>query len=150
MAKDISERIEMIMKHFKENRNTFSKKIGLTNNVTIGRIINEDRKPSFDILNKIAVNYPEVDCNWLLTGKGKLIKEEKNVIVNSSTNDLNVIETLEFLLKHNETFLKDKSFKNYIKMNMEYLLIDEERDKKKKAIEELSKIASEKAKRENK
>lgn len=60
------------MIHLGLNKNSFSKAIGLSNNVTIGRIINEDREPSFDILTKIIQTYGSINANWLLTGEGEM------------------------------------------------------------------------------
>lgn len=54
------------------NTNSFSKAIGLTNSVTIGRIINEEREPSFQILNRIIVTFGNINANWLISGKGEM------------------------------------------------------------------------------
>lgn len=67
------ERIEMIMEYYSLNKNTFSKEIRMSNNVTIGRIINEHRKPSTATLNRIVKRFPEIDYDWLLTGKGQML-----------------------------------------------------------------------------
>lgn len=75
------------------NVNSFSKAIGLTNNVTIGRIINEDREPSFQILNKIILTFGSVNANWLLTGKGE--------IFDSSTDNKGGIKNPQQLFKSN-------------------------------------------------
>lgn len=72
MKNSISSRIRLIINQLDMNINSFSKAIGLSNNVTIGRIINEDREPSFQILNKIILKFGSIDANWLLTGKGKM------------------------------------------------------------------------------
>lgn len=61
------------MEYLGMNKNSLSKAIGLTNNVTIGRIINEEREPSFEILKKIIQTFGSVNATWLLTGEGKMI-----------------------------------------------------------------------------
>ncbi len=139
---EVSERIKMIIDYYGENKNTFSKKIGLSNNVTIGRIINENRKPSYEILSKIATNYPEINTKWLLVGEGEMINNENP----TSKQDLSTVSLLEILVDKNEELLRDESFKSYIKMNMEYLMIDEVREKKKQALIELREIAYKKLK----
>lgn len=77
MKNSVSYRIRLIMSEFGYNKNSFSKKIGLSNNVTIGRIINEDRSPSYDVLYKIIQTFGNIDAEWLLTGAGKMYKSDK-------------------------------------------------------------------------
>lgn len=86
----VSDRIEAIMRHFGKNKNSFSSDIGLTNNVTIGRIVNENRNPSFEVLQKIAIAYPEVNFNWLLTGEGSMLKNDNSEAVLTPVNYLKV------------------------------------------------------------
>lgn len=69
----ISERIEIVIKELGLNKNSFSKAIGLGNNVTIGRIINEKRDPSFEVLQKIIQTFGHtINAKWLLTGEGEM------------------------------------------------------------------------------
>ena len=68
----IGTRLLALIIRLDENQNSFSKKIGLTNNVTIGRIIKENRKPSGEVLAKIVQTYGSVNTNWLLVGKGPM------------------------------------------------------------------------------
>lgn len=69
----VSERINLIINHLKLNKNSFSKAIGLSNNVTIGKILNDKRSPSFDILTKIIQTYDCINSHWLLTGEGEML-----------------------------------------------------------------------------
>ncbi len=68
------ERIEKVIEHFGLNKNSFSREIGLSNNVTIGRIIKQKRNPSYGTLRKITNRFPEINYEWLLTGHGEMIK----------------------------------------------------------------------------
>ena len=52
------ERIKFIMEKEGYNKNSFSYAIGMTNNVTITRLINEKRKPSPNTCAKIAQRLP--------------------------------------------------------------------------------------------
>lgn len=72
----VAERIARLIDSLGMSKNSFSKAIGLDNNVTIGRIINENRQPSFDILHRIIQTFGNVDGNWLLTGDGSMFKSE--------------------------------------------------------------------------
>ena len=75
------------------NKSSFSKKIGISNNVTIHRIINEDRKPSFEVLDKILLTFGSLNANWLMKGDGSMFLSEGdlkdgnvNLKVNPSIN----------------------------------------------------------------
>lgn len=72
----VNDRIEQVMLHYSLNKNSFSKRIGLTNNVTIGNIVGGRRsKPSYDVLTKIMETFPEVNPHWLMTGEGEMISK---------------------------------------------------------------------------
>jgi len=80
------ERIEKVIEHLGLNKNSFSKEIGLSNNVTIGRIIKQKRTPSSGTLRKISNRFPEISYEWLLTGSGDMIKSRsKSKQKNQST-----------------------------------------------------------------
>lgn len=68
-------RIDELMTYFGLNKNSFSKEIGLTNNVTIGRILNEDRDPSPKTVKMILDRFPQVNPNWLKFGEVPMIIE---------------------------------------------------------------------------
>ena len=56
----------------------FALKIGV-NKATISHILSGRNKPSIDFIYKLLLNYPELDANWLVVGKGNmLINNEKN------------------------------------------------------------------------
>lgn len=72
LSNKISNRIGTLIDALGMNKNTFSKEIGLENNVTIGRIVNEDRSPSYEVINKILQTFGSVNANWLITGNGDM------------------------------------------------------------------------------
>ena len=67
------------------NKNSFSAAIGLSNNVTITRIINEHRSPSKATCEKIVKAFPKYNIDWLL-------KEEGEMMRNNYTNNVNVTD----------------------------------------------------------
>lgn len=69
------ERIQKIMDEEGLNKNSFSKAIGISNNVTITRIINEKRSPSRSTCEKIVAAFPKYSINWLLTGEGNMLTD---------------------------------------------------------------------------
>ncbi|MCC5928772.1 MAG: hypothetical protein JJU28_05965 [Cyclobacteriaceae bacterium] len=38
------------------------------------------KKPGFDLLNSILLNYPDVNSEWLLTGKGSMMRNEIEIL----------------------------------------------------------------------
>lgn len=89
------ERIQKIMDEEGLNKNSFSKAIGISNNVTITRIINEKRSPSKSTCEKIVAAFPKYSINWLLTGEGEMINQsptpiQTNAHVAENLNYMNV------------------------------------------------------------
>lgn len=73
------ERVQYIMEKEGYNKNSFSTAIGISNNVTITRIINEKRNPSKATCQKIIDRFPQYSFDWLFSGTGEMIKENKTV-----------------------------------------------------------------------
>lgn len=73
------ERVQYIMEKEGYNKNSFSTAIGISNNVTITRIINEKRNPSKATCQKIIDRFPQYNFDWLFSGTGEMIKEDKTV-----------------------------------------------------------------------
>lgn len=69
------ERIQKIMDKEGLNKNSFSKAIGISNNVTITRIINEKRSPSRSTCEKIVTAFPKYNLTWILTGEGNMLTD---------------------------------------------------------------------------
>lgn len=72
------ERVQYIMETEGFNKNSFSAAIGINNNVTITRIINERRNPSHSTCEKIISRFPKYNLEWLEFGTGNMINENKN------------------------------------------------------------------------
>ena len=43
----------------------------------ISHILSGRNKPGFDFLEAMAVHYPQVSMDWLLTGKGRMYKDRR-------------------------------------------------------------------------
>lgn len=99
------ERIKAIMNHYNLSVNAFAAKIS-ANQVTINQQMNGDRKVSLDTILKIVNSFDLISSQWLLTGKGEMLKsssskEESSPITNERL--LSIIEsqqrTIESLSK---------------------------------------------------
>lgn len=67
------ERIQLIMDREGLNKNSFSKQIGLSSNVTITRLINEKRDASPETCRKIVLRFPQYNYEWVLKGQGEML-----------------------------------------------------------------------------
>ncbi|BAX79059.1 S24 family peptidase [Labilibaculum antarcticum] len=75
---DISLRISELLLEKKLNKRSFSALLGYSD-VAIGKIINGKSKPKFEMLESLINAFPDINPNWLLTGKGEmLLSEEEN------------------------------------------------------------------------
>lgn len=76
----INERIDLLIKQLKMNKNSFSNHIGLSNSTTISNIIGGRKSfPSFDILEKIILSIDGINIEWLMIGKGQMFKEKSQI-----------------------------------------------------------------------
>ena len=76
---NVSYRLTQIIEHFADgNEKRFAESIGVKpaviNNYTKGK---QQSKPGFEVLHKIIEAYPEVNIEWLLNGKGEMLKGRK-------------------------------------------------------------------------
>lgn len=74
------ERVKYIMEAEGLNKNSFSAALGISNNVTITRLINEKRTPSKATCQKILARFPQYSHEWLLNGEGDIYVSEVPVI----------------------------------------------------------------------
>lgn len=115
----IGSRIEQLILYLGKNKSSFSNIIGLSNNVTIGRIIKENRKPSFDVLSKIIEKYPRVNPTWLLTGEGEMIKES-----NTTLDQLSLKELAQLVSTHEHELMEVKIFTDIIEKRVAKKLVE--------------------------
>lgn len=132
------------MSTYSLNKNSFSAIIGLKNNVTIGRIINENRRPSQKILQMILTNFSNIDANWLLSGSGEMYKKPfdnkaENILLSKMSGTDNVKKMsgkmsskmsgkMSGNLDSSQLTHEDQESQLIINKQMVQLLIDETKD----------------------
>jgi len=93
------DRIKIIIEELGLNVTSFSKKIGLSNNVTIGRIIKEKRNPSYETIEAIVREF-KVNANWIFTGRGDIFQSQNEQRIINIENTLNqLIKKLDKIQK---------------------------------------------------
>lgn len=113
MHSSIGQRIKRIIDNEGLNINSFSKYIGLNNNVTIGRIISENRKPGYEVLNRIILTYgSKYNTDWIITGRGNMLIKPGSHFTGTSKIDDKLSESYV-------EYQKQKSSKKVTDLNKE-------------------------------
>jgi transcriptional regulator with XRE-family HTH domain len=72
------ERLTHILKTYQISASKLADMMGVQRS-GVSHILSGRNKPSFDFLQRLLEHFPEVDANWLLTGKGKAFLDEPDV-----------------------------------------------------------------------
>ena len=72
-----AKRIQEIVDYYGMSYNSFAISIGMLNGTSIKRIVDDNRNPQNQTLNKILSAYPEINMHWINTGEGTMIKGDK-------------------------------------------------------------------------
>ena len=89
-----SQRIELFLKHKGLKKNSLAKSLGYKNGTVFYHINSGRNGISADLAKRIAEVYPEVNQNWFLTGKGKMLLSD-----DTETNE-KLVEKIYFLERH--------------------------------------------------
>jgi len=74
----VGERLDAIIRHYRLNKNTFSKMIGLSDNSLISRIINDPKRGmTLELIKRIAIAFPDVNLKWLITNEGEIVSKSE-------------------------------------------------------------------------
>ncbi|MEM9687222.1 MAG: helix-turn-helix transcriptional regulator [Bacteroidota bacterium] len=108
----VNERVQQLIDHYKLNRSSFSKAIGLSNNMTVTNIVGgRKNNPSYEVLRKIAATFP-VNPSWLLMGKAPMLLD--GTAAPESDEDSEVDTIAKAILKFPEKFEKNLIFAKYL------------------------------------
>ena len=107
----INDRIQQIIDHYNLNKNSFSKKIGLSGSMTITNIVSGRKsKPSYDVLRKIAETFP-INLTWLILGKGSMLLDTGDELESYDFEVDNIVNTI---MRSPEKFEKNPIFAKYL------------------------------------
>ena len=96
---DVSKRILKVISEKKVSASKFASTIDVKRS-NLSHILSRRNKPSIDFLHKIKKAYPEIDLNWLITGKK--LKKDSNFVEPEVSNIDSVI-----------VFFNDGSYKKF-------------------------------------
>jgi hypothetical protein len=76
MITDIAFRIGKYITHLQVSRREFAHRLGYSSSEKINRLFREGgAKPGFDIIADIANKFVELNVDWLVTGRGEMLRE---------------------------------------------------------------------------
>jgi hypothetical protein len=81
----LQDRLAKVLQYSGLSANKMSALIGLTHGY-FGKIVAGNYKPNSEILERILQEYPDIDGNWLLTGKGQMLISSQSAISEASSN----------------------------------------------------------------
>ncbi len=134
------DRIKKYM-NLKGFNNSQFEKINSLSNGYIATQIKRKADLGESILSRIINNCLDINPEWLLTGKGSMIKDESINLSSSNTEDI-----VRYLYNRNEFFIKDPLFRQYIKSNIDLLEIERQQNKLEENKEKIEKQLREKIK----
>lgn len=76
---DFHERLSRFIVYLGLKPTSFEAEMGFSNG-SIGKLLNDKRALTSDRLEKIFYKYPELDPEWLMTGKGEMIKKNSILV----------------------------------------------------------------------
>lgn len=132
----INLKINEIVNHFFSGNNSeFAKKVG-TSEANI-RNYREKTVPKFDFIEKLFEKIPEINPNWLLTGKGKMLKDTSIESI-ESIESINKVKEQSTI--YNKVDYKEKYYQileDYHKLNEDNRELRLKINKQAKELEEL-------------
>jgi transcriptional regulator with XRE-family HTH domain len=72
----MKDRLLQILNHLGYTATRFADELGVQRS-GISHILSGRNQPSYDFMVRILTKFPELDPEWLILGKGKMIKEKK-------------------------------------------------------------------------
>jgi len=103
---DVHKRLKILIEAVGLNITTFSKEIGLANNVTILRIVKHGNSPSFKVTIMIKSRYPNLDLNWFLNNDGEMWLDKQ--VWENEEEGIEENETLDELIKKQLNSIKEE------------------------------------------
>ncbi len=67
------------------NKRKFAERIGFAPQVVFNIVSGRKTKPSFDVLEAIITSFDDISSEWLLTGQGSILREDKQSAIITAT-----------------------------------------------------------------
>jgi len=121
------ERILRIIRHYNLSISQFSKEIGLNSPATIQKIITYKRKASPKTSGKILNRFPDINYDWLITGRGDMLKSDiknETSVVNNDEMTVTALQVANFMKEYypNSTAESEKKIVEIVKESEEKII----------------------------
>lgn len=70
----MEERLLRILKHYEHSPSSFADKLGVQRS-SISHLLSGRNKPGFDFLSRMITEFTDLNIDWVLTGKGNMLKK---------------------------------------------------------------------------
>jgi transcriptional regulator with XRE-family HTH domain len=90
----MKERIIQFLRDMNLTSTKFADEIGVQRS-SISHILSGRNKPSFDFIEKMLIAYPDVDAQWLITGKGNMLINQPSLFNQNSIPNQNNLSSGE-------------------------------------------------------
>ena len=77
---DLIDRVKEFVLHLDVSEREFASVVGVGQR-SVNYYFKGEQKPSLEFLSKLALAYPTVNIDWLITGEGEMLKSNKSVSV---------------------------------------------------------------------
>lgn len=108
------DRIQLILKSKNLSSSQFADEIQVQRS-SVSHILTGRNKPSLDFVSKILSSYPELNSDWLLFGKGQMIKKQESIQKNSKIEEKPKKIDKSPILQKNEEIIFDGEIPENIK-----------------------------------
>ena len=77
---DLIDRVKEFVLHLGVSEREFASVVGVGQR-SVNYYFKGEQKPSLEFLSKLALAYPTVNIDWLITGEGEMLKSNKSVSI---------------------------------------------------------------------
>lgn len=96
----VNKRVKYLIDDYeKRSQKYFAEKIGISASAVSSLFSKRGNKPGLDMLQKIAIAYPEISLDWLLVGRGSMLKHDYEELVKAPSGTAQSTEVLEGLME---------------------------------------------------
>lgn len=115
---DINERIYQIIQKEGITVSAFARKVGVGDQTIRGIVVQKRNKPGFELMQKIIKTFDWLDLEWLMTGKGEMVKDAKPDYHNIQQLG---VEYLEFLKEKDQKI--EKLIEEKVELKVRYQIL---------------------------
>lgn len=112
MEVTVRDRIKLFLRHLDIGQNNFEAKVEWSNGY-----INNTKSISADKLNQVLNEYPQLNLNWLITGKGEMI----NPRIQPDSAEQNLEAGEEGMTDYKDKYLEVLEENRYLRIEIEKL-----------------------------